>query len=65
MAPLQTSVGDVICVLFGCDMPVVLRKIDENSYTFIGGCYVHGIMEGEAMRDMAAGKYRIKDIRIY
>jgi hypothetical protein len=46
MALLQTSVGDVICVLFGCDMPVVLREIDENSYTFIGGCYMHGIMEG-------------------
>jgi hypothetical protein len=29
---------------------VVLRRLDEdNSYTFIGECYLHGFMDGEAI----------------
>jgi hypothetical protein len=42
--------GDLVCVLFGCSVPVVLRRLDEdNSYTFIGECYLHGFMDGEAI----------------
>ena len=46
--------GDSICILYGCSVPVVLRRIsatdaDQNpSYMFIGECYVHDMMEGEA-----------------
>jgi hypothetical protein len=29
------------------DAPVVLRE-EEDHYKFIGTCYVHGIMQGEA-----------------
>ncbi len=46
--------GDSICILYGCSVPVVLRRIsgtdpDQNpGYRFIGECYVHDMMEGEA-----------------
>ena len=52
LAPYETKKRDLICILYGCSVPVVLRKHHEGTpdehYTFIGECYVHGIMEGEA-----------------
>lgn len=43
--------GDLVCVLFGCNVPVVLRKQDERdrAYAFVGECYLHGFMNGEIM----------------
>jgi Heterokaryon incompatibility protein (HET) len=49
LAPLASKRGDRVCVLFGCSTPVILRPLAEGGYQFIGECYVHGIMEGEAM----------------
>ena len=99
LAPRTARKGDEICILYGCSVPVVLRKyingvparkyarcdcwqngcrcaacstrtaasttqIDSNGmkvktnddkaldvyYEFIGECYVHGMMDGEAFR---------------
>ena len=51
LAPEKTKKRDLICILYGCSVPVVLRKHhagkSDEHYTFIGECYVHGIMEGE------------------
>jgi hypothetical protein len=44
--------GDVNIVAIGCEVPFVIRHIDmvrlEKAFTFVGECYVHGIMDGEA-----------------
>ncbi|WYZ46682.1 hypothetical protein EsH8_IX_000907 [Colletotrichum jinshuiense] len=40
--------GDLIAVLFGCTLPVVLRK-HQSGFKLIGGCYVSGLMHGELM----------------
>lgn len=40
--------GDVISVLYGCSLPVLLRP-KGNAYEVIGTCYIHGIMDGEAV----------------
>jgi hypothetical protein len=56
--------GDKVCILFGCDMPVVLRKLEEG-YAFVGKCYAHGIMQGEAIGDLNWGKYTVKKFRIH
>ncbi|KAH6711009.1 heterokaryon incompatibility protein-domain-containing protein [Leptodontidium sp. MPI-SDFR-AT-0119] len=45
---------DTVCVLFGGDTPYVLRK-KEGCWQFIGECYVHGIMKGEAVRVLKDG----------
>jgi hypothetical protein len=50
LAPPETRERDVICILFGCSVPVVLRKVGRTDrYTFVGECYVHGMMDGEAL----------------
>lgn len=47
-APTYAMPGDVVCVLYGGQTPFILRRKAER-YQFIGECYVHGIMEGEAL----------------
>lgn len=53
LAPEMSKKRDLICILYGCSVPVVLRRsvdplTDEEYFTFVGECYVHGIMDGEA-----------------
>jgi hypothetical protein len=39
-----------VCVLFGCSVSVILRKLqDEYSYEFVEECYVHGFIDVEAI----------------
>jgi hypothetical protein len=47
--PNETQVGEVVCVLFGCSVPVVLRRTLDQSYTFVGETYLHGFMDAEAI----------------
>ncbi|KAF5622962.1 heterokaryon incompatibility protein [Fusarium sp. NRRL 52700] len=32
--------GDVICVVLGCDFPVLLRPCENNTWKFLSDCYV-------------------------
>ncbi|KAL6890813.1 heterokaryon incompatibility domain-containing protein [Trichoderma evansii] len=46
MAPSQAKKDDIVCVLYGCRVPVLLRSYGDH-YKFIGECYVDGFMDGE------------------
>ncbi len=53
LAPAEAKKRDLICILYGCSVPVVLRrhcdyKTGQEFFQFIGECYVHGLMDGEA-----------------
>ena len=56
LVPAKAKKTDLICILAGCSVPVVLRKIEADKrtgeiyYKLIGECYVHGMMDGEAFR---------------
>lgn len=61
-APEMTRVGDKVCVLFGCSVPVILRKIrSEKAYRFVGERYLSGFMDGEAMKKLERGKYKERE----
>jgi heterokaryon incompatibility protein (HET) len=47
LANAGTVVGDVVCILHGSNVPVVLRRLPDNCYHFIGQCYIEGGMFGE------------------
>jgi hypothetical protein len=47
--PESALPGDIVCVLLGCDVPVVLRQVAEH-YILVGECYCQGIMRGEMMK---------------
>ena len=63
LAPAATLPHDKICILAGCNVPLILRPRREH-YEIIGECYIHGIMRGEAMQDVEEGKLRLEDIFI-
>jgi hypothetical protein len=46
LGPFQLRRGDLVVIMFGADMPFILR--DKGScYTHLGCAYIHGIMHGE------------------
>ncbi|PTB38997.1 uncharacterized protein TrAFT101_007024 [Trichoderma asperellum] len=50
LAPKEAEEGDLVCILFGCTVPVILRPIEDlGLYKLVGEAYVHGVMDGEAM----------------
>lgn len=53
--------GDRIAVIFGCDMPLVLRPKDDK-YEIIGGCFVDGLMNGEVSAAVKRGDLNPKTI---
>ncbi|KAK6433325.1 Ubiquitin-like protein [Oleoguttula sp. CCFEE 5521] len=53
LGPKVMRPGDVITAVRGSDLPVVLRRRQEE-YQFIGFAYVHGLMYGETAIDLLA-----------
>ncbi|KAK2601833.1 hypothetical protein QQS21_004616 [Conoideocrella luteorostrata] len=48
--PQHARQGDIMCVLFGCSVPILIRKSDNpKAYTFVGDCYCYGFMDAEAI----------------
>lgn len=52
-APAAARAGDLVTVLLGGRVLYVLRPTkDEGRYVFVGTAYVHGFMQGEAVRSL-------------
>ena len=50
IVPAKTQAGDLVCILRGCNVPFVLRQTSYRQvYEVVGGAYVHGVMDGEAV----------------
>ena len=46
---LGAKPGDVVAIVQGCRLPLALRNIEIGVYKLVGGCYVHGLMQGQAL----------------
>lgn len=57
LGPKIIQNGDIVCVLFGGKMPFCLRPLENGNYHLVGECYVHGLMEGQAIEDLRQGHY--------
>jgi hypothetical protein len=71
MAPKQAQKGDKICVLLGCNIPLVLRKKvtpgegdRKMKYEVIGEFYMDGFMDGEAVEMADKGELQYEDFRL-
>ncbi|KAH9484582.1 Heterokaryon incompatibility protein 6, OR allele [Psilocybe cubensis] len=60
MAPDNSKPGDVVCIFQGGEVPFVLRPRENNQWELIGECYLHGIMEGTAVK-----RAHPKDVRLF
>ncbi|KAG5950336.1 hypothetical protein E4U53_005250 [Claviceps sorghi] len=53
LMPLLTKAGDIVVIFHGCDVPYVVRPVQEEQgcCRLVGEAYVHGVMNGEAMQN--------------
>ncbi|KAE9977567.1 hypothetical protein BLS_001276 [Venturia inaequalis] len=49
LAPDAAEKGDMVCILYGCSVPVVVREAENGNFELVGECYVDGMMEGAAL----------------
>jgi hypothetical protein len=53
LAPYITKEGDVCCVLYGMQVPVILRRVNKQcKYKLIGEAFILGLMQGQAVQNM-------------
>ena len=60
LVPEETIPGDELCVLLGCDKPMLLRATDDGSHEVVGETYVQGLMDSEALLGPVGEQWMIK-----
>ncbi|EGP89585.1 uncharacterized protein MYCGRDRAFT_69322 [Zymoseptoria tritici IPO323] len=64
LAPAGSRKGDLVCVLFGCSVPCVLRLCQEDDgryyFEFIGEACVYGLMDGEAIASLTGAELELR-----
>jgi hypothetical protein len=49
----DAQVGDELVMLFGLEIPFMVRHdVDHDHYRLIDECFVLGLMDGEALKDL-------------
>jgi hypothetical protein len=64
VGPDLVQPGDTCCVLFGGEVPFILRPLDDH-FLLVGESYIHGAMNGEVVDLMEAGKLQDQLFEIY
>lgn len=54
--------GDGIALFLGTQVPFLVRQSKSDVHTLVGECYVHGIMDGEAMQDIMKWEASLQNI---
>lgn len=52
LVPENVRKGDLVCVLFGCSVPILLRQscsACEEPFIFVGECFLDGFMDGAGL----------------
>ena len=49
LGPPDTRLADIVCILYGCTVPCILRPVRDGKYEFVGEAYIYGFMNGEAV----------------
>jgi hypothetical protein len=66
LAPQGANVGDLVCILLGCSVPVVLRELpgpdDEGARTYelVGEAFVYGGIDGDLLAYGSGGEGTIE-----
>ncbi|KAK4169536.1 heterokaryon incompatibility protein 6, OR allele [Cladorrhinum sp. PSN259] len=45
--PVRAREGDAVVILYGSQVPCVLRPAGDGKYSLVGECYMHGLMWGK------------------
>ena len=60
----QVREGDLLYALFGGSVLYVLRPQENKNFILVGDCYVHGLMDGEAIQLVKEGKADVEMVSI-
>ena len=63
IGPPGTRKGDRLCILLGCEFPLVIRPQGQQ-FVLVGSCYVYGAMRGEFIDDVVNGKRDIATVEL-
>ena len=58
LAPRRTEIGDRLCIVLGCQSPLVLRAKEFGIYTMVGECYLDGVMDGAGLLGMLPSNWQ-------
>jgi hypothetical protein len=66
LVPSLTKSGDIFCVLYGSEVPCVLRADPHvtGNFRLIGECYVHEKMDGQVTADLTISSLKEEVFRI-
>ena len=64
LAPPDARKEDVIAILFGSQVPLILRSQGDGTFALIGETHVQGLMDGEAVKEMQAAGASAETISI-
>ena len=65
LVPKETKMGDHVSVLFGSEVPIILRKRQSSGFEVVGETYIHGIMEEEVIEKWKSGWVESGDITLH
>ncbi|KAL1881393.1 hypothetical protein VTK73DRAFT_4153 [Phialemonium thermophilum] len=60
LLPKGTVIGDQVFLLKGGRVPVVLRSLENGSFSLVGEAYIHGAMDGKMFKEDACVEVKIK-----
>jgi hypothetical protein len=63
LGPRYCKARDLLCAILGTRSLHVLRK-HEDGFEYVGPCFVLGFMDGEALRGVEEGKFKIQEFNI-
>ena len=61
LVPNASLQGDLVALFLGAAVPFVIRPIGVELFVLVGECYIHGIMNGEALQEEDV---QIRDIHL-
>ena len=64
VAPCRAQPGDVVAILFGCSIPLVLRKETQDTWWVVGEGFVYGYMNGEVADLVKSGRIVRRRLKI-
>jgi hypothetical protein len=51
IVPSGVKTGDKVCIIGGGDVPFIIRRsVGAHQFQLVAGCYIHGMMRGEALK---------------
>ena len=56
LGPAGMMSGDIVAILFGGNVPYILRPLVNKQWHFVGECYLDGYMDGEAMEGRGSSR---------